>query len=70
MQARLQRLWMPFIARNAVAEAIELVARDNSYHPIRDWLDGLTWDGDAAARQLACHISRRGGRASRTARNT
>ena len=45
VQARLQRLWVPFIARNTVAEAIETVARDNSYHPIRDWLEGLTWDG-------------------------
>ena len=44
VQARLQRLWVPFIARNIVAEAIETVARDNSYHPIRDWLDGITWD--------------------------
>ena len=44
IQARLQRLWVPYIARNVVAEAIETVARDNSYHPIRDWLDGIAWD--------------------------
>src|SRR4029077_238989 len=45
IQARLQRMWVPLIPRNVVAEAIETVARDNAYHPIRDWLDGLTWDG-------------------------
>jgi predicted P-loop ATPase len=27
------------------AQAIEAVARDESFHPVRDYLDGLRWDG-------------------------
>jgi len=26
-------------------EGLSLVARENSYHPVRDWLDTLEWDG-------------------------
>ncbi len=29
-----------------VLKAIELVAEDNSFHEVRDYLDGLTWDGN------------------------
>jgi hypothetical protein len=28
-----------------VQEAIVSIARSNSFHPVRDYLDGLTWDG-------------------------
>ncbi len=45
LQARLQRLWLPSVALNVVYQAVEAVARDNSFHPVRDWLDGLVWDG-------------------------
>lgn len=31
---------------STVAEAVALVAERNSYHPIRDFLDGLKWDGE------------------------
>ncbi|NQX94830.1 MAG: PriCT-2 domain-containing protein, partial [Erythrobacter sp.] len=32
-------------ASTDVREAIEIVARRNAFHPIRDFLDGLKWDG-------------------------
>lgn len=28
-----------------VDEAVELIARANSFHPVREYLEGLTWDG-------------------------
>jgi putative DNA primase/helicase len=33
--------------RNSVADCIALVAKDESYHPVRDYLAALKWDGTA-----------------------
>ena len=33
------------VPQQAVGRAIDLVAREHSTHPLRDWLDGLQWDG-------------------------
>jgi predicted P-loop ATPase len=30
---------------NQVAEAVEALARSNGFHPVRDYLDGIEWDG-------------------------
>ncbi len=35
-----------FIARTVVGEAIELAAKDNSYHPILEYLKRCQWDGE------------------------
>ena len=29
-----------------IAETVETLARDNAFHPIRNWLTGLKWDGE------------------------
>src|SRR5207249_48647 len=41
----LQRHGLKRIARECVRDAIEARARDCSFHPVRDYLEGLAWDG-------------------------
>lgn len=36
---------LPSINRAALTEAIETVAMANPFHPVRDYLNGLVWDG-------------------------
>ena len=36
---------LPAITRQAITEAMETVAHENSWHPIHDYLRGLQWDG-------------------------
>jgi predicted P-loop ATPase len=45
----LQKAGLRRIARDVVRDAINLRARERSYHPIRDWLDTLVWDGQKRA---------------------
>jgi phage/plasmid primase-like uncharacterized protein len=33
------------VKTHVVAEAIQTIARDNAFHPVRDYLDRLFWDG-------------------------
>ena len=46
VQVRLQRLGLTKIGRDTTYQAIEAVAAENSYHPVRDWLNSLKWDGE------------------------
>ena len=39
-----------------IAAAIGIVANENSYHPIRDYLNGLTWDGTERIRTCLHHF--------------
>jgi hypothetical protein len=47
---RLLTLWLQekgvLVGKNIAADAIEVVARCNSFHPIADYLNKLTWDGN------------------------
>jgi putative DNA primase/helicase len=40
-----QKYGLPSIARAALSEAIETVAHSNAFHPLRDYLAGVEWDG-------------------------
>jgi hypothetical protein len=40
----LQREVGIFVGSNTVAEAVQTVARENGFHPVRDYLKGLVWD--------------------------
>ena len=41
----MQRYGMKEMSSAKVAEAAALVAREHPFHPVRDWLRRLTWDG-------------------------
>ena len=45
------RIWMePYFGKctkNDVIDAVAACAREQAYHPVRDYLDSLTWDGTA-----------------------
>lgn len=41
----LQRAGLSDVSLDATHEAINLVAHETIVHPVRDYLDGLTWDG-------------------------
>ncbi len=46
IQESLQRHGFTRIAKQVVCDAVELRATECRFHPVRDWLDGLTWDGE------------------------
>ena len=45
LQECLQFMGLPRVGREIVGQAIEVFARERRFHPVRDWLDGLEWDG-------------------------
>ena len=47
VQEWLQREGLPKIGRETVHQAIGLRAQERAFHPVRDYLDGLKWDGVA-----------------------
>ncbi|MGA8587060.1 MAG: virulence-associated E family protein [Roseiarcus sp.] len=46
VQEWLQHAGMPRIGREIVHQAIALRGQERAFHPIRDYLDGLHWDGE------------------------
>lgn len=50
--------WGLRVTQTDLREAVLTVCRENSFHPVRDWLGGLTWDGKSRLDSLwvkACH---------------
>ena len=47
VQEWLQRAGLPKIGRETVHQAIALRARERAFHPVRDYLNALAWDGVA-----------------------
>ena len=45
LQQWLQRMGIPRIGREIVGQAVEVVAHDHSFHPLREQFNALAWDG-------------------------
>jgi predicted P-loop ATPase len=45
LQEWLQHCGLPKIGRETMHQAVEQRAQERAFHPVRDYLDGLTWDG-------------------------
>ena len=46
IKAMLEKQWIPEKVPTAdVMDALQVVASHSTFHPVRDYLDGLTWDG-------------------------
>ena len=52
VQLALQRLGMRHMGREITVLAIEWVASRSRFHPLRDWLEGLAWDGEGRLNAL------------------
>jgi putative DNA primase/helicase len=44
-------------SRAALDEAMETVADERRFHPVRDWLDSLTWDGRPRLDKWLMHVA-------------
>lgn len=45
IRAYVQRAWMPGVGREDLEVGLSIAAGGFRFHPVRDWLDGLCWDG-------------------------
>jgi predicted P-loop ATPase len=52
VQERLQRLGLKRISKEVMHQAIEVRARECSFHPVRNWLRSLKWDGTPRLKQM------------------
>jgi predicted P-loop ATPase len=62
MQDRLQHLGLKRLAKDTVHQAVDVRARKCAFHPVRDYLDGLAWDGgERMARLFSNYFGAEGG---------
>lgn len=45
LQEMLQQEGLETVGKDTVHQAVEIIAAENSFHPVRDYLTGLQWDG-------------------------
>ena len=59
MQDRLQHLGLKRVGKDTVHQAVDIRASECSFHPVRDYLDGLAWDGTPRMAKLFSELLRR-----------
>jgi predicted P-loop ATPase len=52
VQERLQHLGLKRLSKDVVHQAVDVRAHERRFHPVRDYLKGLQWDGTARLEQL------------------
>ena len=53
IQKQLQHIGLARIGKDPVHQAVDVVAYENRFHPVRDYLNRLQWDGSP---RLSCFI--------------
>jgi hypothetical protein len=54
LQDQLQHRGLPRIGKDVVHQAVEIVAHEHRFHPVRNYLDSLAWDGEPRLGGLFC----------------
>jgi predicted P-loop ATPase len=52
VQEHLQRSGLPRIGKDTIYQAVEAVGREESFHPVRDYLGSMKWDGERRLDEL------------------
>jgi predicted P-loop ATPase len=47
IQSRLQRIALSRVGKDPVHQAVDKIAYENKFHPVRNYLNGLQWDGSS-----------------------
>lgn len=56
VQAYVQRIWIPKASRQMIEDAMLAEAAHRRFHPIRDWLGALRWDGVSRIDTWLCQV--------------
>lgn len=52
----IERYGFTNVPKADVIDAVERVASENAYHPVREWLNGLEWDGEERLDDFAANV--------------
>ena len=48
---------MRLTSERVIKAGVDIVSNENKYHPIRDYLESLVWDGDSTYREFTSTVS-------------